>query len=234
MSEDRNEIEKLKLTVKTLAETVKTSVSQQLALANTATGDILDSRIKSVLAEIAAIEKSVSKLGERHDHTENIDKQQSNEIDELLATNRQIKATLDIYSTKIATHTQRLDGTVEYGGTDAVPIEHLRVVVSRISDQLSGSGDQLAYSEVRSSIANTKLLGSFMKWFIGLFGTGSLIGVVGLVTGFGKPLDFSVPLAEQRTKIEVLTAQNKVLTDSIDKLELRLNRLTEKNIQIAK
>lgn len=227
------DIEKLKATLKTLADAIKSSVSQQLIAANAATGDIIDSRAKTLATDIAEVEKDIEKLRGRQEKLEDNDSKQTMAIEELLSADRTIHVSIEKNTRQVDEIQARLDGT-RIAQLRESSLEAMRVQVNQNAELLAGSGGQLPYREIQSKLQNTLFLGQVLKLLASLFGVGGVLAAGSALLGVGKAVDLSPTIAVQSTKIEVLTTENKKLGEAIDKLEARINRFADRPQLIGK
>jgi len=223
----QTDIEKIKTALRELANSTKASVTQQIALSSTATADLIDTRVRGLSADIEGLEKDIDRLKLRQEKLEDNDSKQTTAIEELLGADRTIHVQIEKSTRQLDEIQSRLDGT-RIAQIKESSLEAMRVVVNQNAEQLAGAGGQLPYREIQVKLQNTLFLGQVLKLLASLFGVGGLLAAGSALLGVGKSPDLAPIIAEQRTKIEVLSADSKKLSESIDKLEARINRFSDR------
>jgi hypothetical protein len=220
---EASKLEDIKKALKTLAAETKLEISRQNESLQGAMIDLIgdkESRLSSLIQEC---ERLIHKLLAKQDKLEESDIKQTTAIEELSAIDRSTISQLDKLTRQAEELQTRLDGT-RIPQIKELNLEAVRMQVSQTADLLAGTGGQLPYREIQSSLQNTKFLGQVLKVLLGIFGFGGVSGAAYLLLGINKAPDLTPLVREQATQIQVLEAKIKAIEKDSDRLEKRIDR----------
>jgi hypothetical protein len=220
---EASKLEDIKKALKTLAAETKLEISRQNESLQGAMIDLIgdkESRLSSLIQEC---ERLIHKLSAKQDKLEESDIKQTTAIEELSAIDRSTISQLDKLTRQAEELQTRLDGT-RIPQIKELNLEAVRMQVSQTADLLAGTGGQLPYREIQSSLQNTKFLGQVLKVLLGIFGFGGVSGAAYLLLGINKAPDLTPLVREQATQIQVLEAKIKAIEKDSDRLEKRIDQ----------
>jgi DNA repair exonuclease SbcCD ATPase subunit len=218
-----SKLEDIKKALKaTIAET-KLEISRQNESLQGAMIDLIGDKESRLSALIQDCEKLLNKLSAKQDRLEESDIKQTTAIEELSAIDRSTISQLDKLTRQAEELQTRLDGT-RIPQIKELNLEAVRMQVSQTADLLAGTGGQLPYREIQSSLQNTKFLGQVLKVLLGIFGFGGVSGAAYLLLGVNKAPDLTPLVRDQATQIQVLEAKIKAIEKDSDRLEKRIDR----------
>jgi hypothetical protein len=220
---ESSKIEDIKKTLKAAMAETKTEISRQNESLQRAMIDLIGDKETKLAALIEDSDKSIHKLSVKQEKLEESDIKQTTAIEELSATDRSTISQLDKLSRQAEELQTRLDGT-RISQVKELNLEAVRRQVEETANLLAGTGGQLPYREIQSSLQNTKFLGQVLKVLLGVFGFGGVSGAAYLLLGINKAPDLTPLVREQATQIQVLEAKIKAIEKDSDRLEKRIDR----------
>jgi hypothetical protein len=220
---EASKLEDIKKALKTLAAETKLEISRQNESLQGAMIDLIGDKELRLSALIQECEKLIHKLSAKQGKLEESDIKQTTAIEELSAADRLAISQLDKLTRQADELQTRLDGT-RIPQIKELNLEAVRMQVSQTADLLAGTGGQLPYREIQSSLQNTKFLGQVLKVLLGIFGFGGVSGAAYLLLGINKAPDLTPLVREQATQIQVLEAKIKAIEKDSDRLEKRIDR----------
>jgi vacuolar-type H+-ATPase subunit I/STV1 len=216
-------LDDIKKALKTLAAETKLEISRQNESLQGAMIDLIGDKETRLSSLIQDCEKLLNKLSAKQDKLEDSDSKQTTAIEELSAIDRSTISQLDKLTRQAEELQTRLDGT-RIPQIKELNLEAVRMQVSQTADLLAGTGGQLPYREIQSSLQNTKFLGQVLKVLLGIFGFGGVSGAAYLLLGINKAPDLTPLVQKQTTQIQVLETKIQAIEKNSDRLEIRIDR----------
>jgi SMC interacting uncharacterized protein involved in chromosome segregation len=236
-------------TLKEAVRKIQDNVAASIAASTNATGDLIDSRTGKLAGDIEQLESTIGKIKQQIDLSFEVINNHKITIEELETCDRKMHGTIEQNTVKIKVCMDRLDGVVEYGGTESIQIERLRTmllsaieqiaalkeelgsgsnrlrdITEGIASQLSGNGGQMGYIELRGSASKL----NYLTQIVGGLGVTGVAGLTSFFLGVGKPVDLAPVIAELKTKIERQDDRYKAIEESNRELRSEVKASKEK------
>jgi hypothetical protein len=183
----------------------------QLAAGRAAIGDVIDDRVNKLVGDIALINATVERHSTKVERLSDLSIAQQEAIDNINSRDRQMRGEIEQLTNRLTTANNRLNGTIEYGGGEAMPIEQVRTNVSSIKDQLSGASGGVSLTVMVEKFCEVSTLVNFGK-ALGLGTVGTLATVL---FGLQQPKQIS---AEDVKMLETVKTQAR----EIDRLAVEI------------
>lgn len=210
-----------KVVVKKGFEILKKSLEDQISSSDSATADLIDSRSNRLSVAIDDQSLEVSKLKTKSERLEELGTARDLAIESLLGADRQMSATLDKLTRQQEETQHRLDGT-RIPQIKELSLEAIRALQTQQQELLGGNGGRIPYLEILAKVENNEAVGRFAKAVVALFGSGAVIGAIGLLFGVGKSPDLMPQLTAAQVSIQTQEQRIKTLEAQIVRMENRV------------